>query len=220
MLLSPATCLPDHCFCEAIRATGIMQPSDAYSSLFLVIVGLLVLWSARRYGWFAYAYAAALALVGLGSFWYHADLTLLTQVFDNFGMYAVILVSMVALIVKRYSLSRVKAVATFVVLSGISLGIILVYHSARRYEFIVLILALLFLEYRWGSILGLTKRKNLYLALGVFVASGIIWILDIAGVWCMPWSIWQGHAVWHILNGIAAYLLYMHYRNLNDLSIR
>src|SRR3989338_8624496 len=86
-MFSPATCLPDNCFCEVIRPEGLMQPINAYSSLFLFVMALVILWNARGRGWFGYAYAGALAFVGLGSFWYHADLTLLTQAFDNLGMY-------------------------------------------------------------------------------------------------------------------------------------
>ena len=212
--MTPATCLPDLCFCEAIRHTGLMQPANAYSSLFFVIAALVVLWSARGRSWFGYAYAAALILVGLGSFWYHAELTLLTQAFDNFGMYFVVLVPIIAMIQKRYALRASGTLAGFILLCALSLPVILIYQGARRYEFIILILALLALDYQWGKKLGLEHRGYLLLALATFFISGVIWILDITGVWCMPWSLWQGHAVWHILNALAAYFLFFHYRKL------
>ena len=214
-MFSPATCLPDNCFCEVIRPEGLMQPINAYSSLFLLVMALVILWNARGRGWFGYAYAGALAFVGLGSFWYHADLTLLTQAFDNLGMYFVILLPITLLASRRYNFSGLRIASLFIFLSSVSLAIILIYPEARRYEFIFLILILLFLEYLWSGALGIKNRAYLYFGLGIFVVSGIIWVLDITGVWCMSLSIWQGHAVWHILNGLSSYMLYLHYRKIN-----
>ena len=38
----PNRCQPDHCFCEALRDGPVMQPSNTYSNLGFVLVGLII----------------------------------------------------------------------------------------------------------------------------------------------------------------------------------
>ena len=44
-------------------------------------------------------------------------------------------------------------------------------------------------------------------------AAATIWILDRSDVLCMPTSIFQGHALWHLLCALAIFLLYFYYRS-------
>lgn len=212
-MFSPATCLPDWCFCEAVRAIGLMQPVNAYSSLVLTAVGLFILIVGER-GWFTYAFAAACAFVGLGSFAYHAQLTLLTQAFDNVGMYLVVLVPLTLLVSRRYALSRRSSLVVLLSFVVASMPVVLIYQGARRYELGILILILLGCEFVWGKRLGTQSRRDLYIALMIFAVSFVIWTMDVTKLWCAPESILQGHATWHILNATAIYFLYKHYTKL------
>ena len=45
-----------------------------------------------------------------------------------------------------------------------------------------------------------------------------VWILDRQDVLCDPTSIFQGHALWHILNAIVLFFIYLHYRAENTLE--
>lgn len=206
MILSqPATCLPDHCFCEAVRHVGIMQPVDAYSSIAFVIVGCFI---ALRYRtWFSYLFSAALLIVGFGSYYYHAHLTLLTQAIDNIGMYLVVLIPITLLIYKKFSLTKIQATLLFILFFIASLPVLLIYHGARRFELGILIVILLALDFLWSN----THRRYLYTALGIFLVSFAIWILDFSPAICRPESIIQGHAIWHVFNALAAYFLFRHY---------
>ena len=40
-----------------------------------------------------------------------------------------------------------------------------------------------------------------------------IWILDITDKLCSPTSIFQGHALWHILGALSIFLGYLYYRS-------
>jgi hypothetical protein len=54
-----------------------------------------------------------------------------------------------------------------------------------------------------------------YYWIGGFIAIGVaflVWNLDQNGL-CYPNSIFQGHGLWHILNGLVCYFLYMFYRS-------
>jgi hypothetical protein len=50
-------------------------------------------------------------------------------------------------------------------------------------------------------------------ALGLLATAFGIWILDITKTVCVPESLLQGHAVWHMLNACCIGSLYLYYRS-------
>ena len=92
--MSPATCMPDHCFCEHIGAGTIRQWANSWSCVAFVAVAVWILWKS----WsgqshlrpvYTTVYAWCIAFLGFGSFYYHASLTFFWQWFDMMGMYLV-----------------------------------------------------------------------------------------------------------------------------------
>jgi hypothetical protein len=81
-----ATCLTTRCFCELVRAEGIAQPANAWSSLAFVVAGVAALVllrpATRPERVLLPLLAVALAAVGVGSFAFHATLTLWGQFVD------------------------------------------------------------------------------------------------------------------------------------------
>src|SRR5688500_11844388 len=78
---APATCMPDACFCEGIRAGGVRQPANAWSSLSFVVVAIgVVLTTERRR--FVELFVIAAFLLGATSAYYHASLTFFGQWLD------------------------------------------------------------------------------------------------------------------------------------------
>ena len=106
---APATCMPDGCFCEAVRAGTIAQPANFWSSFAFVLVAI-VLWmnGGRR------LYVAALFLVGTGSAFYHASLTFAGQVADMSGMYFVATFAILHVMQCRGMISGRASVISFV----------------------------------------------------------------------------------------------------------
>lgn len=84
----PANCMPDHCFCEAIRPGTVAQPVNTWSSFGFVLVGLLVIRQSREdiqrrqsnllMRQRAYPALFGMALI-IGSAFYHAPLTIFHQ---------------------------------------------------------------------------------------------------------------------------------------------
>src|SRR3990167_5136260 len=91
-----ATCYTNHCFCESLHVGAVLQPANMASSLFFVIAGIFVFYRYRN-SW-AYAYAVVLALIGLGSAYYHAKLTFVGQTIDVMGMYFLITFALLAVL--------------------------------------------------------------------------------------------------------------------------
>jgi len=58
-----------------------------------------------------------------------------------------------------------------------------------------------------------TLYKRIFqLSMLVGAISFACWILDRQDIWCAPDSFLQGHAVWHILNALSIFLLYLSLR--------
>jgi len=223
----PATCRPNHCFCETIRDASIAQPANALSSLGFIFVGLMIVLAEfnsdprRQYTnrmvrepIYTRSYGCALILIGLGSAFYHASLTFVGQICDVSGMYVLITFALL------YSMTRFKTVRPAVFLgSYLFLNLLLLWlqvslPNVRRYAFAALVLILLFLELRARrrQVMSI-ESKWLWRSAAIMGVAFGIWILDITRVACFPGSILQGHAIWHLLGALAAWCLYRYYRS-------
>ncbi len=225
-----ATCMPDACFCEAVHDGAVRQPANTWSSYAFVLVGLLIISQARRdvdresgarasnpvtqqlvYG---LIYGGSLVIIGLGSAFYHASLSLAGQFFDVTGMYLLASFILLYNVARRYPLGQAVIAVAYVALNAALIYLLLEFPALRRYLFAALIAAALGLEYL------ARKRSNLVIegryiraALLLLVTAFIIWVLDITKLLCSPESWLQGHAVWHVMGALAAGLLYLYYRS-------
>jgi len=150
-------------------------------------------------------YAFALAVVGLGSAWFHATLTFNAQFADVLGMY------LVATFALFYSIGRLRPLSPAALFSGYvatnAVLATLLYWApvARRWIFALLLVAVIALA---------TATKYLWIAVGIMGVAFVIWILDFTHVLCRPDSWIQGHAIWHILGAVAAWYLFLHFDEL------
>lgn len=224
----PATCMPAHCFCEAVRDGVVRQPANTLSSLAFVGAAVLVAMAVARGGSAASRHAAplrrvsgysivlvlALLVIGFGSAFYHASLTFVGQVVDVLGMY------LVATFVVLYAYRRVARLRGWVVvgaylLANAVLVVLLVQlPEVRRHAFAVVLLAGLAAElHRRRSRPTVLDRRLLASAVGLLAIAFAIWALDLTRVVCDPHSPLQGHAAWHVLGAAAAWQLYRYYRS-------
>lgn len=212
----PATCLPDDCFCEALRDSLIRQPANAWSSLAFVAVAL---WVAARLsrrtesptavfaGIDTGLFLGALILVGMGSAFYHASLTFIGQVFDVSGMYLVATFMLLHRLGPRWNLPPALGVLGFVAANGILMAAQVTTPSLRRIVFGVLLVAALGVEWRASR----AGRTWLAFGAGLMTLAFAIWFIDRRRLVCDPESLIQGHAVWHLLGALAAACLYRSY---------
>ena len=211
----PATCLPGDCFCEAVRDSLVRQPANTWSSLAFVIaaawVGLRLRSSARARAALPKAEAglflAALALVGLGSAFYHATLTFVGQVVDVAGMYLVATFILLHRLGPRFKLPPIGSVLVFVTANAVLMAAQVTTPSMRRVAFGVLLVLALAIEWRES------RGGRPWLARGalLMVSAFVIWALDRERLICDPESLLQGHALWHGLGAVAATCLFRSY---------
>lgn len=204
-----ATCFPESCFCEAIRESLVRQPANTWSSLgFVAVAGWAAMRSARRrrYGLSTLALgemrllSASLVLVGLGSAFYHASLTFAGQVVDVAGMYLVATFILLHRLGPRFNLSPLRGALGFVIVNAALMVGQVTTPSVRRPVFASLLALALIVEWR------ASRSGRRWLGAGALImgAAFLVWVVDQQQLVCVPDSLLQGHAVWHLLGALAA----------------
>ncbi|GAB3196253.1 hypothetical protein GCM10027062_05080 [Nocardioides hungaricus] len=204
-------------FCEAARAGWVRQPANAFSNLGFVVAGLVVAWHAGRttLGGLATPYACLVVLLGPASAAMHATQSELGGHLDLLSMY------LVASFAAAYAAMRwlrrdrlffwqlfslMVAACQLVGLLGDDVPVV---QQAGNVAFAALLLAAVVVEVRlWRR--GDPTRTDLRWgagALGTILVAFVIWNAT-RTLWCDPRSLLQGHAAWHLLDAVAAYLLF------------
>lgn len=214
-LKAPASCLPDHCFCEHVGHEWPRQPANAWSSLAFVVVALWVLFRPRGAlpKRLQLAYAGCLVALGVSSFVFHATLSFAGQWSDVTSMYAFASLLLAVQLPLAGLVNARRGPLIFVVPTLSSAVLAALVPASRRVLFDVLLgLALLTLALvargKWRRV----PRGSLRLALGLLLVAASVWILDLRHVWCEPASLLQGHALWHVLTAAAAGCTFSYYR--------
>ena len=215
-------------FCEAARDWVVRQPANTFSNLGFVVAGLLIAWHASRPGALGSTLAArrhlptfmacVVVFLGPASAAMHASQSALGGRLDMLSMY------LVASLAAAYALTRLlrAGTATFVTvfLAGVLLcevvetigGKVPVVQSAGNTAFGSLLLFAIAVEVvlmrRRETVI---RRGYAFASVGALLLAFIIW--NATNYWgmCAPHSLAQGHAVWHLLDALAAYLLYRYY---------
>ena len=212
----PASCLPHSCFCEEIRSDGIRQPANSLSSLAFVLVAAIVVfrgWRDERVK--ASLFALTLAFVGIGSAWYHASLSYSGQFFDVLGMYLIATLALLLSLSRTRHMTTATMVGAYAAINALLAAILWIAPVYRRWIFAGLLAGIIATEMR-----GKGERRHMLRAIAVMGIAFVIWILDFTRTLCWPSSPIQGHALWHILGALAAWFLFLHYRDQHVTRIR
>lgn len=219
----PANCFPKHCFCEAFVRGFVRQPVNAYSNVIYIIIGIYIIYNIIRYSKqrrrvsektglprnIFYILALATFAVGVGSFIYHAGFTFFGEQLDDDSMY------LVGSFLFMNNLSFIRRISpgkflSFYILINLFLGVLIHIHPAVRGAAfgLLIISSLLIYRSQLKAKVRDVAEKNLLMGIKIFLIGFIVWILDYTRLFCYPNSIFQGHAVWHILTGISMLYIY------------
>ena len=219
---APATCTATHCFCELPRIGAlVLQPADSWSSYGYVLIGFLMIVLAGRRDWVsampplaARTLGLTAIIVGLGSVLMHATLTLWGQFLDVLGMYLVGSFLLVRAVARWRRIPDGHAIMLYVALCVCLSAALIIVPEVRRWLFAVLLNLAILIELVFARPLRPGARLGLYL--GGILATAVaftIWILDQQSVVCVPRSLLQGHAVWHLLGAMSLWLSFGYYRS-------
>ncbi|MDG6101766.1 ceramidase domain-containing protein [Dactylosporangium aurantiacum] len=221
-------------FCEAGRDWVVRQPANTFSNAGFVAAGLLIAWHAgarpdpgagagprRR----ATALACLVVLLGPGSAAMHATQSVLGGHLDLLSMY------LIAAFAAASATTRWLRAGT-AVLAGVFAGAVAACEAAGAWDVRVPVVlhpgnaafGLLLLTAAALEIAIIRRDRTApgagfaYAAIAVLLVAFAVW--NAAQAWlCDPRSPLQGHAAWHLLCAVSAYLLYRYYA-ATDLVVR
>jgi hypothetical protein len=221
-----AGCYPG-CFCEAFHPGGIVQPLSAYSNLFYIFAGLVILAADGAPGWnpgnnlmsrapaYRAGFGATTIAIGLTSLFYHVSLTQAGRWLDYMGMYAFVGFALLYGLARLLRWSGKTIVAVYAILLA-TLGLLWVGLPALMRDMLGgLILAVVVVEIGAHWIRRPLQIRTRYLsgALGIFLAAFLLNMLDESGALCQPDSLWQWHAVWHFLTAGSTVMLFLYFQS-------
>lgn len=202
-------------FCEAARDGWVKQPANTFSNLGFVVAGLAIAWQAGKHplGGLATPYACLVVFLGPASAAMHATQSSLGGRFDLLSMY------LVASFAAAYALMRwVRQGRTFFwqlfllfvaacELVGLLGDDVPVVQQSGNVAFAVLLAVAITTEVRLHRRDRRTDLRWGAAALGTILLAFAIWNVT-KTAWCDPHSLAQGHAAWHLLDAVSAYLLF------------
>ncbi len=212
-------------FCEASRDWVVRQPANTFSNVGFVVAGLLIArdvgardstgFSPRRH--LATVMACVVVLLGPCSAAMHATQSAFGGHLDMLSMYLIASFAVAYATMRWMRGGAPLLAATF--LGGIAFcelvgllgdGLPVVMHSGNA-AFGILLIAATVLEIlimRRGD--TRSEHAYAYASLGSMLLAFAVWNASKAWL-CEPYSLIQGHAIWHILGAVAAYYLYRYY---------
>lgn len=222
-------------FCEATRDALIKQPANTFSNMGFLIAGLVAAYqiSAGKFKQYSNALTKTIffptflciciVFLSPGSIAMHATETHIGGYFDMLSMY------LIATIVLTFALKRYFRLNSFLFLLVFiaAMGVCHLFHYST-YEFpimkhggsfifgVFLIVGILFeiLNARRKSVD--IEKKWVFATSITFIVAFAIWHIGLnENPWCRPYSLLQAHAIWHMLDALAAYFLFRLYVSEN-----
>ncbi|MCR4278033.1 MAG: ceramidase [Candidatus Berkelbacteria bacterium] len=204
--------------CEAARISGLGQPVNSWSSLafFGLATTYLISWTTRTQRFiqnsrlYSYLFILVVALIGIGSFLAHGTLTVWGGAVDFESMYLLVTLAMLLGLNWFYPIPQKLLLFIWLVVNVPLTYIAIQPARITDYTFMLLVFLVIIIE-----LIALNRLKQLgnsYFWLSILsLAVGYgIWQLDVRKIWCSPYGLWQGHAVWHLLTALAACFLYIY----------
>jgi len=219
-------------FCEAARDGWVKQPANSLSNLGFVVAGLAIGWRARdrallgdtlpRLRGTTTALACIVVLLGPASAAMHATQSDLGGRLDMLSMYLVAGFAAAYAVTRWWRRGRTLLWQVFLLLVAACqlVGLwdreIPVVMFAGNAAFGLLLVLAVVLEVRlWRRGSPHTDLRWGAAALASMLVAFAIWNAS-RNAWCDPDSLLQGHAAWHLLGALAAYLLFRLYASERD----
>jgi len=195
-----SSCFPNTCPCESFSDGFFMQPTLVITSLPYIFIGLFIM---LKFNWRIKALGLSFILTGLGSVLLHASLTEMGQIADFSGIALTFLWVLLHITIK----GNKRLFALFIFLS---LGIYILFFNfieVRYYVvFGIILLQLIFIPIKKPGFFFNHKRVSIVSVL--FLAVGfVLFRMDMHRLFCPEFSLFQGHALWHMCVTVSQILL-------------
>lgn len=204
----------------------VRQPSNAWTNCSYLIVGavlLYVMWK-RRERTVLLLFPVISLLVGITSFLYHASNTFFFQVFDLASMYLFSSL-LITLNLNRsgwIGAKRIRPVFAGIFLASVLLLLIIRGRIGAVLFGVAIAIAIaleVFLAIRNA---GRISYRHYLAALALFFLAYALWLVDFNNVPLFDRDnhVMQGHGLWHIINSLCFYFIYLFYRQFEAFRSR
>lgn len=199
-------------FCESQLCSFIVEPANTWSNIGYLIVALMMLRSKsvtnRRV---KNLFFFATFMLFLGSTLFHASGTYMGRIADVGAMFFLSSVMLTLSVERYFGLREGRANLFFFGLLGLSLYGLMVFNIGSKF-FGLQILITTLLEWRMARSAAALKAKKVALAVLLFMAAFLFWILDVKKILCDPGNhILTGHGMWHLLAAAAIWIFFTSY---------
>ena len=197
-------------FCERRLCAWVVEPSNAWSNVAYVAVGLWILWARRtRLATALTAIGVAALLLGLGSFAFHATGIRVFEVVDVSGMYLISGLALTFALQRRLGWRDGVAVGFFAAVVVVSSLLMIGIGTDGIVMFAAQVLTAIVVEYRLRPHTPPGAERWLLSAMAALAVGFVIWTLDLRGPLCDPDNhLVTGHAVWHALTALSVLFFY------------
>lgn len=206
---------PNVNWCEPTQCALINEPINTWTNLGLVLIGVYIIFRFRSYlGRF---FGGAVFVMGTLSFIYHATNNFLTQYIDFLGMFTVMSFLFAGTLLRFFRASQGSFFNWYWFLYSLHCIFFMVFYIVKipvQYIMyvslgpVILMEFLIFLRTR-----ELQEQKFFWSGIALTLIAQVLAIIDIQRSYCEPEGWLHGHALWHVVGAIAAYLLARHYEN-------
>lgn len=191
-------------FCERRLCAWIVEPSNAWSNLAYVLVGLFIIWRNPNRGRDARtAIGVGAVLIGVGSFAFHATGIRVFEIVDVSTMYVISGLGLSFALKRWRGWTDGLALRFFVACVLGSSALMIVLGNDGILVFGVQLGLAVIIEFA-------LRRRNppgatpwMVAVVATFLSALVIWYLDLRGIVCAPDNhLITGHAVWHTLTAL------------------
>jgi len=218
----------DICYCEKLQPGMVKQPSNTWSNLAFVLVGLLIMihaGGAQAEGqnpmttipFYSIGFGIVIITVGLGSIFFHGSMTSWGNLLDNLAMYWFISFALLYDLFRLFNASDVGVFIVIFLFFNVFVGILRgLDEGSEKYVFPALLVSLIGIGFLFAlGVIGVAGVQRSFFPwfaaeLGAFILALVIWWFSRTDQpLCRPeWRI-QGHAVWQVLSAVAGGFLYL-----------
>jgi hypothetical protein len=224
-------------YCELNKMDDfIRQSMNTYSNLAYFFLGLIIIQLGQfdsqldnhrnpivSFPFLSLFFGLCMVYLAVGSAFFHASLSWIGQRVDMNGTYGICLfmlgICIYRIITKTDQKKKFKAVFVIAILIALY-GFFYLHLVVKSFVLLPALIGLIVLLTAYNYI----KNKERYtvhyaiLALLFMIAAAVLRSLDVQKIGCMPTSLYQGHALWHVFTGMSVFFLYMFYRKENAIE--